>query len=411
MATPYLKSWTPSTSYEFELFINDQDYSNDLVRIEIRSSVSNPYQNVNLELYIDSTDLITKGIYGQDKIKLSVILKGETQASDERVDMELMFLRIRTDYSMQRATQSELAEQIERTSIMIETLLRDPYISMNTQVNQLFVGQTPQNIITQLVNTYTNAKLEYDTNARNPLVIDQFLVPPSTLYRAILYLDRTYGVFKGILSTTCSFDNTIKIQNLSKKIQSEKAFVVYLLATDIDNSKILQSDDPTVFYTKQPVELLHRGNSIVSDVGPDLSYMVKPSNELYKEIQLNTNNTALENGITTKRQGIDYDSNAIKRRVFHTNNTGYDKDEIFARASLAKAVAHTSTLSIGLQHNLPILNLMRVGSSVNFIPQVTDYTPMGGFYILRSSEIGWIRSKVWESWARIYLIRSNVVEN
>lgn len=411
MASPYLKSWTPSTTYEFELFINDQDYSNDLTRISIRSSVGTPYQNVLFELFIDSTDIITRGIYGQKKIKFTVILKGETQASDERIDMELMFLRIKTDYSMQRTTQSEIGEQIERTSVMVETVLRQPYITMNTQVNELYVGQTPESIITNLINTYTNAKIEYDTNGKNGLVIDQFLVPPSTLYRAIEYLDRTYGVFQGVLSANCFFDNTIRIQNLSKKIQSDKAFTVYLLATNIDNTKILQSNDPTSFYTKEPVELVHRGNSMVSDVGPYLNYITKPRNELYNQIQLTTNDVALQNGITTKRQGIKYDAEAIKRTVFHTNNTGYDTDQTFAKASVAKSIENVSTISIGLQHNLPILNLMRVGASVNFVPQITDYTAMGGFYVLRASNIGWIRSKMWESWARIYLMRANVTEN
>jgi hypothetical protein len=51
---------------------------------------------------------------------------------------------------------------------------------------------------------------------------------------------------------------------------------------------------------------------------------------------------------------------------------------------------------------------MSVGEGVNFLPQVSDYKSLGGFYVLKASEIGWIRSKTWESWARLHMMRSNI---
>ena len=141
MATPLLKSWTPTTTYEFKLIIEDQDYSNDLVRLSISSDIGTPYQNVTFELFLDPTDLITNKIYGESKIKLTIILKGELHTDDQRVDMDLMFLRIKTGYTMQRSSQTQLGEQIERQSIVIETLVRDPYTTMNTQLNSIYYGR------------------------------------------------------------------------------------------------------------------------------------------------------------------------------------------------------------------------------------------------------------------------------
>jgi hypothetical protein len=414
MATPLLKSWTPTTTYEFGLIIGNSDYSNDLVRISIRSSVATPYENILLEVFQDSTELLLKKIYGQEKIKFTVILKGETQYSDQRFDVDLMFLRVQTDYKMQRSTRTQLGDQIERKTILIETLARNAYRTMSYQVNEIYFGKTPYDIISDLVSkTGTNAKLEYDTNGRNPLVIDQFLVPPSTLYRTIDYLDRTYGVFKGDFTAQCTFENTVIIQNLSKKIQSDQALTIYQLAIDTNQTSILESNDPTKFYTKEPVEMVNRGNSIMSGIGPNRVFISKPRDQLYYEVQKNTNDITVSNGIISqirKSTKIEYDSEAINRTVYHTNQTGYDKDDSFAISKITKETEDISMISIGLQHNLPILNLLKTGSSVNFIPLVSDYKPLGGMYVLKTSEIGWIRSKVWESWARLYLMRSNIAD-
>lgn len=415
MATPLLKSWTPNTSYEFKLIIGDEDYSNDIVRISIQSSTLTPYQNVFLELFLDPTDLITNKIYGETKIAFTIILKGDTNQADTMVVMDLMFLKTSTQYSMQRSSEAQTATQKTRQSIIIETVLRNAYKTMNTVVNNIFYNADSETIITTLVNSIqSKPKLEYDTNGKNTLRFDQLLIPPSTLFRTINYLDRIYGIFNGILSVNCFYDNTVRIQNLSKKIQTDQALTIYQLATDIDQSKILESNDPTVFYTKEPVNLINRGNSIISVVSPSTVYIVKPRDQLFRNLSFSTSDVGISYGITDKRREVKWDKEAISensRKVYRTNQTGYDTDQVFSISDISKKIQDVSVISIGLQHNLPILNLMKVGASVNFIPQVVDYKPIGGMYVLRSSDIGWVRSKVWESWARLNLMRTNITVN
>ena len=415
MATPYLKSWTPTTTYEFNLVIDNKDYSNDLTRLTIKSSVATPYQNVSFELFLDPTDVIENKIYGESKITLTIILKAKTHSSDQQIIFELMFLRLETPYKSVRSVHLPSGgEQKERESIVIETVIRNAYTTMNKNVNELFIGKTPEQIITSLVQNNTDAKLEYDTNGKNPLVIDQFLAPPSTLYQVIKYLDRTYGVFKGDMSVNCFFDNTVRVQNLSKKIQSDQAFTVYQLATDVDQRKIFESNDPKQFYTKEPVRLINRGNAIISSIGKTRNYIVKPSNQLFTTISKDSNDTAVNNGIISKRGKnikVHYDSKALERNIYITNETGYNTDDSFAIASMTRSLEDVGMLSIGLQDSLPLLNLMKIGSSVKFITQISDYKPFGGMYVLRTSDIGFIRSKVWESWARIIIMRANIIES
>ncbi len=410
MTEKLLKSWTPNTTYEFDLRIADKDYSNDLISVNIKSAVSTPYQNISLDLYLDSTDIITDKIYGQTPIKLSIKLKAQQNWPQEEVDFDLLFLNIDTDFAMQRGNQ--LADQAERTAVRFNTILRPSYETMTTIVNGLYFGQKPESIVRNVLSN-TTADIDYDTNGKSSLPIDQFLIPPSTVYQSIKYLDRVYGIFNGTLGFHCTFDNKVKVQNLSKNTTASQALSIYQLATNIDQEKILSENDPDKFYTKTPIKVFNRGNSIFLVQAPTNRYIVKPRDQLSKVFDINTENLTKTFGIvppnTSNFQTVYYDKEAIKtnkRIMYHINQTGYDSDNTFINSNLSKSIQDISQIAIELQHNLPILNLMAVGEGVNFIPQIADYKPLGGMYVLKASELGWIRSKVWESWARVHLMRS-----
>lgn len=412
MTQPLLKSWTPGITYEFDLRISDQDYSNDLVAITIRSAVNTPYQNISLDLFLDATDMLTEEIYGQTPIKLIVRLMGEVGWSQQEVKFDLLFLNTNTDFSMQRS--HEAFDQKERTAVRFETISRESYQTMTTLVNGLYFGKRPDEIVSDVLSN-TTADIDYDTNGRSKLPIDQFIIPPSTVYRTIHYLDETYGIFNGVLGFNCTHDNRIKVQNLSKKIEDSQALTVHQLATDTDQSKILQETDPTKFYTKVPIKAFNRGNSVFSVLAPTNRYIVKPRNELYKTISINTEQQAKTYGLISKNVSgtadIFYDKEAIKidkRISYNANQTGYDSDQTFINANLTKSVQDMTQIQIQVQHDLPILNLMAVGEGVNFLTQITSYSALSGFYVLKASEIGWIRSKVWESWADLHLMRTNI---
>jgi hypothetical protein len=412
MTQKLLKSWTPGITYEFELRIDDQDYSNDLVSITIRTSANTPYQNISLDLYLDASDILSEEIYGQTPIKLSVKLLGEQRWPQQTVDFDLLFLNTSTDFSMQRTHEDN--DQKERAPLRIETISRQSYQTMTTQVNGLYFGKKPEDIVNDVLSK-TTANIDYDVNGKSTLNIDQFIIPPSTVYRTIHYLNDTYGIFNGVLGFHCSYDNRVKVQNLSKKIVDSQALTVHQLATNTDQSKIFEDTDPSKFYTKVPIKAFNRGNSIFSVLSPTNRYIVKPRNQLYKTININTEEQALKYGLISENVSgtaeIFYDKEAIKtdkRITYHTNQTGYDLDNTFINSTLTESLQDMTQLQIEVQHDLPILNLMAVGEGVNFLTEITSYGALSGFYVLKASEIGWIRSKVWESWANLHLIRTNI---
>jgi hypothetical protein len=412
MATPILKSWTPSTTYDFDLRIADKDYSNDLVSVGIRSAVNTPYQNFTLDLYLDATDILIDELYGQNPIKLSIKLMGEVSWPQQTVEFDLLFLNIDAQYTMQRANKA--GDQSERVPVRFNAISRKAYTTMTTIVNGFYEQEGAKGIIEDVLSN-TEATIEYDTNGRRKYAIEQFLIPPSTIYKTVLYLDRTYGVFEGSLGFHCTYDNRVKVQNLSKKTTSSQYLTIHQLATTTDQSKIINETDPTKFYTKVPVKMFNRGNSVFSVLAPINRFIVKPDSELYKVIEINTEDFIKTYGTIAPNilgnQEIFYDKFAIKtdKRIrYRTNQTGDNSDKTFIQANMAKAIQDMSQIEIELQHNLPILNLMEVGEGVNFLSQISEYRPITGYYVLKASEIGWIRSKTWESFARVYLMRSNI---
>ena len=170
--------------YYISLRIKDKDYSADLNRVRLVSSINSPYQILNLELFMDSNDIILTKLYGQDPIKLSIKLTREQSFVSEQLDFELMM--IRNDYSITNKDQLSQNKQIDRTLINIITIPRKPFKTITNHVNNVYLNQTLRQIIQDLCKK-SNSTLIYDSDGENTQIIDQVLIPPTTLYKTIQF--------------------------------------------------------------------------------------------------------------------------------------------------------------------------------------------------------------------------------
>ena len=66
--------FSPSRSYDFQIKIKDVNYTQDLYRVQIATSITAPYQVIILDLFIDPQDIIAESLYGKDKIKINIRL-------------------------------------------------------------------------------------------------------------------------------------------------------------------------------------------------------------------------------------------------------------------------------------------------------------------------------------------------
>jgi len=408
MATRY---WTPTRTYDFQLTIKDKDYTADLQSLTISTSITAPYQTIFFDLFIDANDMILDKIYGQDPIILKIRLLGTSKVPIEEIEMDLMY--IDSDYDLIMKSSNPQKTMKDRSKVAFITVCRRSFQTMSTVVNSLYYNSNIRSVINNLVENRisTKAKLNYDTVGNNNEDIDQILIPPTTFYQAVRYLDHYFGVFNGLLGFFCLWDNTIYLKNLTKKITTSHEFTIYQLSTDAKETSIITAPaDGKTFYTYQNIQTSYIGNSIVAVAAPSLKYIVKPKDTLSHTIDINMNEFSSQYGIIAKNKKIFFDNETLgnDRQRIYSNHTGYEKTTSFINASLSKEIAEMSSIQLNLNSkNISLLNLMHVGEAVKFNSKVVDYSQLTGKYILKSSEISFERLKDWEVYVKINLIRTN----
>lgn len=411
MASQKTRYWTPSRTYDFQLFIKNRDYTPDLQRVSIATSITAPWQTVIFDFFIDANDMILDKIYGQDPIKLNIRLLGSSGIPIEQIELDLMY--VDSNYDLLMKSSNPQKDMKDRSKVEVITICRKPFQTMTTVVNSLYYDSDIQSVVNSLVQNRisTGASLNYDGQGVNTEKIDQILVPPTTFHQAIRYLDHYFGVYNGLLGFFCLWDNTIYLKNLTKKPLTSHTFTIYQLATDVKEGPIVTAPtDGKTFYTYQNVETTYMGNSVIAATAPTAKYIVKPKDTLSHTIDIDMNNFATQYGIIAKNKKIFFDDEAIgsNRQRIYNEHTGYEKTESFINASLSKEIAEMSLVYISLNSkNISLLNLMHVGETVKFNSKIADFTQLTGKYLLKSSELSFERLKDWEVYADLNLIRTN----
>jgi len=419
---PSERYYVPTRGYDIQMTIKNLDFTNDLRSVRIVSSLSTAYQVVLLELLADPSDFILQDIFGTDPIKLNVRYLGQPGAPPmEQVDLELMYAKADSKIVQKQET-PETVLQKERTPFIIPTVCRKPFKTMSTIVNEVYTGVTLRQILEDLAGK-VNVSLEYDSDGENKQLIDQVCIPPTTFYKIIKeesnvgpdefdgYLDKRFGLFEGVPGVFCQHDNKLYIKNLTKKLNKNQTFTVYQLSAGGErNEKIIdKSIDGKNFYTYTEIDNDFSANAKFAIMAPTLRYVIKPSNKLYYIIEQDLKTICANYGLIYKNKTIQVDPDiSTETRVrYYNDDTGYSLSSTQFDSRVARIMSDLATVSIDLERNLPILNLMNVGEPVKFDTRAADYVDLSGKYILWSSELVFNKSGEWQSVARINLIRTN----
>jgi len=402
------KYWSPSRTFDITIKVGKIDLSPDLIEFKIITSIDLPYQTFILKLFIDSNDVILEKIYGQIPIKVTINLLETEQIPMETVNFELLYLS--SDMNLSEISNNSMGMEKTRTHITITTVARQPYKTMNTYINSVYSGKKIDYIINDLI-TKIGSKVNYDSNGRNKELIDQVIIPPSTVYKNLKYINKTFGIFEGLPAFTCSHDNIVNIKNLTNKMKQKQTFTIYQLSMDSNNTKIINKcNDGKHYYTIREATTNYEGNSVFAFLAPNLIHVVKPRDRLSHNIQTDLEEFIQSYGIMSKSKKIFFDKlllNKDYRTTIYARDTGYELTKTFINSNLSKNVSEITEVSIIIERNIKIMNLMNVGESVEFNTQGVDSSQIAGRYILKTSEIRFNRIKDWESSAVISIIRSN----
>lgn len=403
--------YTPTRGYDLELKIKDLDYSGDLNGLRIVSSLSSAYQIIFLNLFLDSDDIILDGgLFGQDPLKLTIRLLGQDENDKEQLEFELMYIKSIFDMPAKSSINNTGGkdEQGERVPFKLVTVVRQPFKTMTTNVNYIYEGKKLKEIIEDLGSKVGATSVEIDDDSINPEIIDQVIIPPITFYKAITYLDETFGIYEGVSTSFCQFDNSVYVKNLTKRINNDFAFKVHLLSTDLDNTKIIEESlNGLTFYTYDSIKSEYKGNTKFANMAKNIKYIVKPKDKLFHLIEKDLETVCKENGLIFKNSSFQFDEIISNRVRYDNSHTGYNETETFANAEISKKISSMSMIKLIIHRNLPILNLTNVGECVKFDTNIVSYGEITGKYILHSSDILFNREKDWECGAIINLIRTN----
>ena len=411
--------------YQLIVKIKNLDYTNDLISIDFISSLSTAYQVVDLTFSIDPNDVIIEEIFGGEPIKLAIILQREEVFPGPRLDIELMY--VKSDFMMTGKTEASSIGQMsikDRTPLKITTVARKSFTTMTTLVNDVFIGTNMRTVLTSLASD-VGATLKFDSDGENKEVIDQVCIPPTTFYKIIKEYDRTnldnfdgfldqrFGLFTGTPGVFCQYDNTVHIKNLTSKLKKSQAFTVYQLSSG-ESSKIQEKifdecSKGNTFYTYDTIITDYSGNAKFAELATDINHIIKPSNLLASLITQDLETVAKTYSLfySQKNKNL-YIDKAIKRKRYYNEDTGYNYDSTLFNSRFGRLLADLSSITLNLERNLDIINLIDVGECVKFKPQTIEYNDLEGKYILWSSIVKFRRpAGNWETTATINLARTN----
>lgn len=384
-----------------------------LVHLRILSSAVLPYNFFILGLYIDTGKAILDSLYGQDPIKLKILLYPNPASTVEELNFELVYLN--SKFLLPITSMISKQTQEDRAAVFIPTVPKDSFKIMTTTVNKIFMTKKVKEIAESLISECGGTP-QIDTESPNSTQLSQVIIPPTTLYKSLRYLDNTFSFFDGIPVIGCTYDKNVYIKNLTKRINKTQKFTVYHLADDMEKARLDEIHgkciDEEHFLTYLPVSTTYDANAKFVDISKTITHIVKPRDQLFYHINQDLETVCKTYGIISGDEQVFINDGVKHRERFYIDHTGYDTDEYFANSMISKPLANLSTLTLKFERNMFIDTFMKnIGEPVKFDPQTTVYSSLAGMYIIHSTEILFEKAKDWQNQITLKLMRTNKIKS
>jgi len=395
-----------SREYDMQLKIGGQDFSSDAIKVQIFSSIENPYITVAMEIFVDPNDVLN--FLTTDKnIKLTIIPLREIQSQGTTYSLDLLAINISHDFTIKPSLYKD--KQPDRVPVKIISVVRKAFTIMSTLVNKVYFEKTVGDIIQDMASGIKDAKVDLDDSNLNTTQIKQVLIPPTTYYKSILYLDSQFGIFKGIPIINCSPDGIVTLINLSKRIDKNYTFTIHQLESRGDNNQVLeQTNDGKNFYTRDNITTGDLTSSKFANIANSIHHIVKPSDKLYSIIDQKLEDVSSNYGVIFKNKNLKLDTQALDRTRYFVDRVGNNDDESYAISRISQEIGNLSSISVILKQNLGNLeNLLSSGNTVKFDSKIVEYINLTGKYILESCNMLFRKKLDWNAVASLRLIRTN----
>lgn len=436
-------NYQPTEGWRFEVIIGEYDYSDDAVAVRIGSALSGVYPVFTITLLLNPTDILFQNIYGHLPIKMRIMQFGHgTPGSiDIKQQLKLDLMYLSSDFDIPISAEIIQGAAESNKDLIPMGIIAVPSIAfraMTNYVNKTYFDMAPWEIIADLITDLENIDgvdtPEFDRTSPNlnEDLIPQIIIPPTTIYNNIKYVDNTFGVYKGMTEMFCYLGSSsfrddsqstsivFACMDLSYRMQSNTInpiFTVTQLANTGDNPQIIQADENgTKLFTYHPVHSEYMANSIYAVDANNVFYIGKPTNKLFNRTEYNLQYFAETNGyglidgndkqvfvndILRNRKRIDIDTMGYQPEFNSEFNTSNHY------AEMIRKIATLTRLTITMEKDTPIQQLLNIGRPVKFESNTVDYVKLIGKYILYASDIQWEKRSEWQMFSTIKLVRTN----
>lgn len=407
----------PHNTDDLEVKIKDLDYTNELRKLNIISSLASPYPIFEFVIDVDPDDITLEGVFGEDPIKLNIRSVGDDGQVQEEVDVKLMLLD--NDQSISAGSSKSSDQNKTRSAFKFMAIPVQSFKTITTNVNEVYLNTTIKKVLENLIKSNTNAKPEIDEDGINNTPLEQVVIPPSILYRIIKektqkskldgYLDNQFGLYNGIPSVYCTYDNKVKIINLTRQIKKNHVLNIYQLSEDEDNKKIYdKSSSGGTVYTHGEVKSSYSGNTKFSSISKNINYITKPTDGLYRIIEKDLDDIISTYGIIDRNKNIQKNRELNTRKRYSIYHTGNDNSDTFAISDLSSMIGSLSSLELSIYGNFFVEEFLNIGTVAKFNPSSVEQVDLQGKYILFSTNIKYSRKTTeWDKSCDLRLIRSN----
>lgn len=408
---------TESLCY-FEVSVDNtfnQPLTDTLGKVIIKNSIKNVYGIFQLVFHVDNQLFITRNLYGQNIIKLGIKysdINGNAKP-DDSIEVELIILEVNLPLTPKSYDNITNHKDNQQRIVVMTCIPKIAYEIMSTAVNRLWDEEISLfDAVKQLckdAGAMSNCNVE--ECGKNCSTLDQLLVPPMSLNKALDDLNNRYGIFENEMFKYVRYDGKFEMWDILKHYKTNLDGEVYIhkiptYAPDIliDTPHEYANQFKNHFVTYDTVETLNLTNDYLIKNGCLQTYIYHPEYDIAHYINVDVSGSVTDHGIIHKSKDIKMQQTMKQRLVVDDSLIGITKEPhgnqiknnpIDRRVN--QQLMSLNKLKFTLIRQLKIKELMKVGHVLYFKPYAEHEVFKGsnyeGAYLILDSEITLSRMK------------------
>jgi hypothetical protein len=416
-----------------ELKIGPWDYTSALQRCRIVGSAASKYHTVILELLTPGEYITEKEEFCSHDIELTIDqVDQDGSIVGDSVIFNLMCIRVdgldlKQKSAIDTKNQNDPSDTNYLDNVVLGCIPINAFTAMTTTVSKCFMEdfqKPPIEAVKHIVNIFLpNMRSNIDMGNINTNNLPRtFNVPQMPFSTFLDWIDgrefgdlsvNSYGpLYSGPYVAFCLHDE-FYMKSLNYQINQPPEYKIHLLANGSDVSTIMKKtyEDPKIMYTDIPIQTKNLTSGKYGGTGFNKTIRVKPSDDLYHEITINSEDVFKENAVKYGTTSVKDIHPAIKNvSSYNSQSVGNEYNDMWAKVQLARKLSFTSEIIITLTGKLPISRLLKVGVPMDFNPMPLSYMGYEGRYISMAHDIviSRMKTEISSCICRIRCLRGNV---